>query len=118
MNVSRIIIIVILGFFSVQSLFGQTKDEAFSAQTDPVKLIQLFPNPASEFLTVKFEYPVANQSKFTFRTIIGNEINLETEVIDEFEVRFKVKDIHEGYYFLSIQNEQSGLKSTHKFLKR
>ena len=107
MNASRIIFIAIICFFSVQSLFGQTKDEAFSAQTDPVKLIQLFPNPASEFLTVKFEHPVASKSKFTFRTIIGNEINLETEVIDEFEVRIKVKDIHEGYYFSAGRNGHS-----------
>jgi hypothetical protein len=118
MNASKTVFIVIIGFFSAQSALGQAKDEVFSGQTDPAKVIQLFPNPAIEFLTVRFENPVANKSKLTFRTIIGNEINLETEVVDDFEIRIRVKEIPEGYYFLSIQNEHSGVKSTHKFLKR
>jgi hypothetical protein len=118
MNVSKTIFIVLLSLLSAQFASGQAKDDGFSGQNDPVKAIQLFPNPTTEFLTIKFESPAARKSKFTVHNIIGNEIDLEPEIVDEFEVRIKVKELHEGYYFLAVQNIQSGFKSTHKFLKR
>jgi len=101
-----------------QMAFAQSRDEAFSTTGDPVKSVQVYPNPATEFLTITFEAPVARKVKFTIHNIIGSEIEVEAEVIDEFEVKIKVKDFHEGYYFLSVQNGATAQKSTHKFLKR
>jgi hypothetical protein len=118
MNAKKTIFIVLLGIFAANFSFGQEKDGVFSTQIDPIKSVQVFPNPATEFVTIRFDNPIANQLKFAIHNIIGNEIEVVTEIMDEFEVRIKVKDIHEGYYFLSIQNMQSGMKSTHKFLKR
>jgi len=118
MNVFKIIFIVLIGVLSAQIAFGQVKDDDFSGQNAPIKAIQLFPNPTTDFLNIKFENPIARKAKFTVHNIIGNEINLEPEIVDDFEVRIKVKDMHEGYYFLAVQNIQSGFKSTHKFLKR
>jgi hypothetical protein len=42
----------------------------------------------------------------------------ETEVVDEFELRVKVKEFSTGYYLLSIKDERASLNSTYKFLKR
>jgi hypothetical protein len=117
MNVLKSILIVVSLFFS-QLILAQTKEDAFSATIDPVKLVQVYPNPATEFLTITFESPIARKSKFIIHNIIGNEIEVEPEIMDDFEVKIKVKDFHDGYYFLSIQNGQTASKSTHKFLKR
>ncbi len=118
MNASRIFFIVILSFLSSQISFGQAKDDGLFGQPDPVKAIQVYPNPTTEFLTIKFENPIAKKTKFTIHNIIGNEIDLEPEFVDEYEVRIRVKDLHEGYYFLAIQNLPAAYKSTFKFLKR
>jgi hypothetical protein len=117
MNALRTIVIVMICLLSAQMVLGQAKDEGFSG-TDPVKAVQVYPNPTTEFLTIKFESPVAKKAKFTVHNIIGNEIEIEHEVMDEYEVRIRVKDLHEGYYFLSVQSEHSIAKSTYKFLKR
>jgi Secretion system C-terminal sorting domain len=116
MNARKILFIVMIAFLGINFCFAQAKDEALYGQTDPVKSVQVFPNPATEFLTIKFETPIAKKTKFTVHNIIGNELEIDPELIDEYEVHIKVKDLHEGYYFLAIQSASS--KSTFKFLKR
>jgi Secretion system C-terminal sorting domain len=116
MNVTKTIFIASVLLFSMVRSFAQVKDSSFGT-TDPVKSVQVYPNPASEFLNIKFEAPVAKKSIFKIHNIIGNEILVDTEVIDDYEVRLKVKDLHEGYYIIALQNTQSGVKSTLKFLK-
>jgi hypothetical protein len=118
MNAFKTIFIVILGLFSSQITFAQVKDDVFFGQNDPVRSVQIFPNPTTEFLIIKFDNPMAKKALLSIHNIIGNEMELDHEVIDDFEVRIRVKDLHEGYYFLAIQNAQSGSKTTLKFLKR
>jgi hypothetical protein len=115
MKAGRIIIITLCLVTLLVSAYGQTKEESLT--TDAIKSIQVFPNPTTEFLNVKFESPIAKKIAFKIHNIIGNEISLEAEIVDDFEVRFKVKDMYEGYYILAVQNTVSGYKATYKFLK-
>jgi hypothetical protein len=50
--------------------------------------------------------------------VIGNAVEVETETIDDFEIRLKVKDLPVGYYLLALRDEESNSRSTIKFLKR
>ncbi|HLZ16834.1 MAG TPA: T9SS type A sorting domain-containing protein [Cyclobacteriaceae bacterium] len=100
-----------------QMCFGQMHDESFRSG-DPVKSIQVYPNPALDYLVIKFELPVAKTSKLSFHSIIGSSIELEQETIDEFEIRVKVKDLPVGYYIVAIQDTQNNSRAIHKFLKR
>jgi hypothetical protein len=110
---------LIVGLVGLSALIlAQSKPE--STPTDPLqfKQVKLYPNPATEYLTVKFEAPVAKDSKFTLHNIIGNELETETEVVDDYEVKIKVKDLSSGFYLLLVRHEQLGLKGAYKFLKR
>jgi hypothetical protein len=107
-----IVLVTLVGHFC----YGQTKDESVFTNIDPLKSVQVFPSPATEFLSVKFETPIAKTAKFTVHNIIGNELEIEPEIMDEHQVRIKVREFHDGYYFLAIQS--TGHKSTFKFLKR
>jgi hypothetical protein len=118
MNAIKTTFIILISLSSAQFTFGQAKEDGFFGQNDPVKSVEIFPNPTAEFLTIKFEAPIAKNALITIHNIIGNEMGLEPEVMDDFELRIRVKNIHEGYYFLAIQNAQSGNKITLKFLKR
>lgn len=80
--------------------------------------VQLFPNPATEFLTVKFEEPVAKKTRLALHNILGSGVEAEQEVIDDFEVRLRVKDLPTGYYLLSLKDEHTNQRGTFKFLKR
>jgi hypothetical protein len=87
-------------------------------QADQTKSVKLFPNPATEFLSIRLETPSVKQAKLTLHNIIGNSIDIESEIIDDYEVRLKVKDLSSGYYLLAVKDESSGLKGVYKFLKR
>lgn len=87
-------------------------------QNESLKSVKLYPNPSIEYLSVKFETPIAKHVKLNVHNIIGSEMPLEAEVIDDFELHIKVKDFTAGVYLLSIRNEQSGHKNAFKFLKK
>ena len=97
--------------------FAQNHDEAFRSN-DPTKTVQVYPNPASDYLTLKFEAPIAKAVKLHFHSIIGTPLELEHEAIDEYEIKVKVKDLATGYYIIGLQDAQSGSRAIHKFLKK
>ncbi len=96
---------------------GQAHDPFVMDRLEGVKSVKLFPNPASDFLSLKFETPVAKTVKVTVHNIIGNRLEVDSEAIDDYELRLKVKDLPEGVYLLSIKGEDNA-QSTFKFLKR
>lgn len=101
-------------------LFGQgiEKTESNATLPETVKSVKLFPNPAIEYLDVKFEVPQAKQVKLGLSNIIGSKFEIESEVIDDYLVRIRVKEMPAGVYLLSIHNEENGLKGAYKFLKK
>jgi hypothetical protein len=97
--------------------FAQGHDESFRS-SDPAKSVQIYPNPATDYLTLKFENPIAKTVKLEFHTIIGTPLELEHEATDEYEVRVRVKDLSTGYYIIGVQDTQSSTRAIHKFLKK
>lgn len=87
-------------------------------QGDLSKSVKLFPNPAVEYLSVKLEAPHAKQLKVALHSIIGNTVEVETETVDDHEIRIRVKDLPAGYYLLALKDDASNFKGTYKFLKR
>ena len=96
---------------------GQAHDPFVTDRIEGVKTVKLFPNPASDYLSLKFETPVAKTVKVAVHNIIGNRLDIDTEAVDEYELRLKVKDLPEGVYLLSIKGE-ANTQGTFKFLKR
>lgn len=99
---------------------AQHKEESSATplQYDFSRTVSIFPNPAVEYLNIKFEDPIARKTKIAVHNIIGNVLDVESEMIDEHEIRLKVKDLPVGYYLLALRDEDSNSKSTIKFLKR
>jgi hypothetical protein len=98
---------------------GQGKEEpSFQRNPDPIKSVEIFPNPATEFITVKFAGPIAREVKLSVHNVIGNTMELESEVLDEHEIKLRVKDLSTGYYLVSVKDERLNISSTYKFLKR
>lgn len=99
---------------------GQVKDEPFFNQRnpDPLKSVSVFPNPAVEFVSVRFEAPIAKQVRLSVHNVIGNTMELENEVIDEHEIKIRVKDLATGYYLISVKDDRVNFSNTYKFLKR
>jgi len=116
MKALKPIVILALSVLVAFSANAQVKDEAFA--TDPAKAIHLFPNPAVDVVSVRFETPLAKTAKVSLHNIIGNEIQVETEIYDEFEIHLKIKDLPTGYYLVTVKQEEGNHRSILKFLKR
>ena len=115
------LILVVLALSAFQLSVAQSQPEAPSLANPEINLIksvQLFPNPATEFVDVKLEQFPAQNVKLTVHNIIGNELQVETEILDEHLIRVKVKDLVSGYYLLAVKDEESKFRGTYKFLKR
>lgn len=100
-----------------QAVYSQAHDEGFHTG-DPIKSVQIYPNPATDYVTIKFEAPVAKTSKLAFHSIIGSAIEVEQEAIDDFEIRVKVKDLPLGYYIIAVHDPQNNSRAIYKFLKK
>ena len=82
------------------------------------KVIRLYPNPAVDEITVRLNEPHTSGTNFSLHSIIGNTLETETRIVDEFEVKINVKDLQSGVYLLSVHNESTGLKGIYKFIKK
>lgn len=91
---------------------------AFPEKADPTKSITIYPNPTTDFVHIKLATLNANQVKITLYNILGNEVSAETEVVDDHEVRIRVKEFSTGYYLIAVRDELTQFRGTYKFLKR
>jgi hypothetical protein len=110
------ILLVVLVLIGAQT-FAQSHEEG-SRPGEGAKAVQVYPNPAVEFLTLKFESPIAKTVKLEFHSIIGTTVEVEHEALDEYEIRVRVKDLATGYYLIGVHDTQSNTRAIHKFLKK
>lgn len=97
--------------------WGQSVEPVSAASVDVLKSAHVYPNPASDFVHLKFEQPIAREVSLELHSIIGNSLEVDAEVVDDFEVRLRVKDLPSGYYLLDVK--KPGVSRTaFKFLKR
>ena len=99
---------------------AQTRED-YTLQAEHVdisKSIEIFPNPAIDFVHVRIDQLPAQNVKLTLHNIIGNEMKIETEVVDAHELRVRVKDLAAGYYLLALKDDETKFRGTFKFLKR
>lgn len=114
---------VLLGFLGVtaSSSFSQAADNTVGPSYGEVVIepsIELYPNPAVIFVNVRLGELKAENVKLSLHNIIGNEMEADTETVDDNLVRIKVKDIAAGYYFITIKDESTRFRGTYKFLKK
>jgi hypothetical protein len=96
---------------------GQSTESLSMAGSDMLKAAHVYPNPAVDYLHLKFDQPIAREVTLELHSIIGNLLEVEKEVVDDYEVRVRVKDFPAGYYLLDVK--KPGVNHVaFKFLKR
>jgi hypothetical protein len=110
---------ILLVAVTAQMSYAQTQPEnAISHEKERQESLHIFPNPALDYLHVTVDHVPANQVKVAVHNILGNEMQIETEVLDEQTLRVKVKDFATGYYLLAVKHDNTSYKQIVKFLKR
>jgi hypothetical protein len=99
---------------------AQVREQAGFAQerSSLTQSISVYPNPAVEYIEINLDQLQASKVKITLHNIIGNEVQAESEIIDDHKIRIRVKDFSSGYYLVALRDEQTNFRGTYKFLKR
>ena len=120
--VKRILIGAILfwGFISTATYAQNVTslEPLAQATLDQENVIELFPNPAVDFLTVKILNSKLQNVELELYSILGNRVNVSSEAMAGDQYRLDVQDLDSGYYLLVILDKETRFRETYKFLKR
>jgi len=108
-------LILIAGFISVGTVRGQA---FINFNTESVNKVELYPNPATNYLTIEIKNSKLVKPYILLHSIIGNSIKIETDKISDNKYRIEVKDLPNGYYLLSVKDPGTKFSRTYKFLKK
>ena len=93
---------------------------SFNSYSQDIKKISinLYPNPATDYIIVKFENNI-NVDDFDFKihSLIGNQLNFNSEKIYDFELRVDIQNLSKGVFFLIINERNDRNRKIVKFLK-
>lgn len=113
---------ILVFFFSLTAGWAlaqsQPSEYPIVAERDLSQNIHIFPNPAIEYVHIKVMELNSAKVKLAVHNILGNKMEVETEIVDEHELRVRVKDLASGYYLLAVKDDEAKFRGTFKFLKR
>lgn len=114
-------IILVLSIALTYQVFAQdnfAKSPFQNPSDQNIAQIELFPNPAVDFVVVQISNNELRNPEIELRSMIGNRVNVDIEKISTNKYRVPLKDFASGYYFLIVKDEYSRFKKAIKFLKR
>lgn len=114
----RRLFIVLLFTLCSGIAFGQVNAGETTPEQDPSKAVHIFPYPAVEYVSVRLTDMPVSKMKLTVLNILGSTMQTETELVDEHELRIRIKELPAGYYFIALKDEDTQYHGTFKFLKR
>ena len=80
--------------------------------------IELYPNPATDYITVKFQNKLnVDDFEFKIHSLIGNQLNFDSERVSDRELKIDLKNISKGIFFLIINEKTDRKRKILKFLK-
>jgi hypothetical protein len=103
------------------TVYAQTPsdlDFVLPERVETSRSVRIYPNPAAdEFVHVRIDHINIAGVKVSLHNLIGNEMRVEKDLVDENTLRIKVKDLAAGYYLIGLNDETQKLKGIYKFLK-
>ena len=91
----------------------------FSKESLNVKnRVALYPNPATEYLTVIFDHFNLKNVEFELYNIIGNNLKVDVDEISRGKYKINVGNFNPGYYLLVIRDPVKRFNKAYKFQKK
>ena len=114
----------IITILTICGMLGLALEGRSQEHTDPQsisKSIRIYPNPTNQtadFINIRVASLKSQKVKLALHNIIGNEIPVETEVVDDHELRMRIKELSAGYYLVTVKDEDSNFRGIYKILIR
>jgi len=81
-----------------------------------IEFVELYPNPATDYVFIKFKNEIPADLTIELRSLIGNKIKIKVNTENANTKKIDISQIPAGHYFLLITNK--GTKTIKKFIKR
>jgi hypothetical protein len=112
---------LLFGIATAQSAFSEEQSVSLPYLQDEQVItknkIEIFPNPAVEYIYIKIENSELENVEMELFNIIGNSLNFDLEEIEKNSYRIKVEDLPPGYYLLMIKDPIKRFNQAFKFHK-
>lgn len=79
--------------------------------------VELYPNPALEYLNVTLKNSNLKNVKFEMYNVIGNKLDCDIEAVNGNSYKIDVEEFNSGYYLLIIKDPISRYNKAFKFRK-
>jgi len=116
-----LIYFLLFGIATAQSAFSEEQSVSLPYLQDEQVItknkIEIFPNPAVEYIYIKIENSELENVEMELFNIIGNSLNFDLEEIEKNSYRIKVEDLPPGYYLLMIKDPIKRFNQAFKFHK-
>lgn len=114
------IIFISQSFGQVPSSREDNKSELPKISKESLQIItdvELYPNPANEYLNVKLKNSNLKNVQFEVYNVIGNKLEIELDVVNSENYKISVKEFSTGYYLLIVRDPISRYNKAFKFRK-
>ena len=115
-----LLLLTLCVFCLVGSVNGQQRPHVARVNGEVIKKdyqVQLFPNPAADYLNIKSSGDNFVDPAFEIVSLIGNRVRTEVEKIDDSEYRIPVRQYAAGHYILIIKDNGTLYRRAFKFQK-
>ncbi len=109
--------LLLMVVFAFQSQAQQGKDLSAKNNGVPVK-VEVFPNPATNYLTVDLSKLSLDDPKIEIRNIIGSKMTFRSEDLGGKKQRLDVQDYPPGYYLVLVRDDKTKFQQTVRFSKK
>lgn len=109
--------LIILAFALLLSTASYAQTGDVFASGNQQNQIELYPNPAVDYLIVDLSKSDIHNVEFELHSMIGNKIRIQPEEVGSDRYRIPLKEFATGYYFLVVKDNFSRFKKAYKFLK-
>lgn len=109
--------VILTMVFSFQS-YGQDRNELSGLTKGRQAKVEVFPNPATNYLTVDLSKLSLEDPKIEIRNIIGSKMSFRSEKIGKNKQRLDVQDYPPGYYLVLVRDDKTKFQQTVRFSKK
>lgn len=108
---------MLMMLFAFQSQAQQGKELSAKNNGAQVK-VEVFPNPATNYLTVDLSKLSLDDPKIEIRNIIGSKMRFRSEDLGGKKQRLDVQDYPPGYYLVLVRDDKTKFQQTVRFSKK
>lgn len=114
----RLLTIVLLVFLGLTLSSKADHDPEIKIWSSWDMTMEVYPNPTSDLLFIKFNGTYSDELHFEVINFIGNPVQVRPRLHDTNTYQLDVSQLNNGYYYLIVKDLANDKKLMKKFLKK